>query len=399
LRALLYGLAVLLLWPSGASAQSAPLPPVDGAANPLAALNQEVKQVLADAQLPFTENQERAIALMMEERRRASEDLFGDLFDFSGGPTQGADEDRLRSAIDWMRGEFLKNLAGYLTAAQAAAWNAHLATRASADPTSSRQTASETQYVRINNNSFTAENNGYNAGGGATDVIPRGGGGAWHGNTEFLLKDDGLNARNAFAENKPPYQERQLGFEVSGPSIPGRMSTSFEFGQSNAENVGTIHATLPEGVFALGITRPRMNRGFEIENTYQLAPSHSIRVSIGRGTETSRDDGIGGFTLPERRSDAFYREWDTDIYAFSTLSSRSIHEARLSYTVGSGETIPFSEAIRINVLDAFNAGGAQNRSEETDRTIEFGNLFTRLASGSRSRRASRARTEWSARCR
>jgi len=378
LRALLSALAVLLLWPSGASAQAASLTPVEGAANPLATLNREVKQVLADAQVPFTENQERAIALMMEERRRASEDLFGDLFDFSGGPTEGADEDRLRSAIDWMRGEFLKNLAGYLTEAQAAAWNAHLATRGSAEPTSSRQTARETQYVRINNNSFTAENNGYNAGGGGTDVIPRGGGGAWHGNTEFLLKDDGLNARNAFADNEPPYQERQIAFEVSGPSIPGRMSTSFEFEQSNAENVGTIHATLPEGVFALGITRPRMNRGFEIENTYQLAPSHSIEISIGRGTETSRDDGIGGFTLPERRSDAFYREWDTDIYAFSTLSSRSIHEARLSYNVGSGETVPFSEAIRINVLDAFNIGGAQNRAEETDRTIEFGNLFTRL---------------------
>ncbi len=88
-RALLYALAVLLWWPSGASAQTASLTPGEGAANPLAALNQEVKQVLADAQVPFTENQERAIALMMEERRRASEDLFGDLLDFSGGPTEG----------------------------------------------------------------------------------------------------------------------------------------------------------------------------------------------------------------------------------------------------------------------------------------------------------------------
>ena len=41
-------------------------------ANPLAKLTDEVKQVLAEANLPFTEEQERAIVLMMEDRRQAS---------------------------------------------------------------------------------------------------------------------------------------------------------------------------------------------------------------------------------------------------------------------------------------------------------------------------------------
>jgi hypothetical protein len=373
--------ALLLTCANAGAGQEPQAPAEEGAANPLATLNEQVKQVLAGANVPFTQEQERAIALMMEERRRATEELFGDLFDFRAGPTEGEDEDRLRSAIDWMRAEFLKSLAEYLSDAQNAVWSGHqaaVAASAATDRTGTRGTSLETQYVRINNNSFTSENNGYDAGGGGTDVIPRGGAGAWHGNTEFLLKDDALNARNAFAGNKPPYQERQLGFDVSGPSIPGRLTTAAEFEQSNAENVGTIRATLPEGIFALGITRPRVSRGFEIENTYQLAAAHSIEVSVGRGSETSRDEGIGGFTLPERRSDSFYREWDTDVYAFSTLSSRSIHETRLSYNVSSGEVVPFSEAIRINVLDAFNSGGAQNRIEESNRTIEFGNLFTRL---------------------
>jgi hypothetical protein len=374
-------IALLMMAHAGSATAQEPAATAEGAANPLATLNDEVKQVLATAQVPFTDEQERDIALMMEERRRATEDLFGDLFDFSGGPTEGADEDRLRSAIDWMRAEFLKSLTGYLTEAQRLAWTRHQATiaaSAATDQTATRGTSVETQFVRINNNSFTSENNGYNAGGGGTDVIPRGGAGAWHGNTEFLLKDDALNARNAFAGNKPPYQERQINLDVSGPSIPGRLSTSLEFEQSNAENVGTIRATLPDGIFALGITRPRVYRGVELENTYQVAQAHSLRLSIGRAGETSRDDGIGGFTLPERRSSSSWREWDTDIYAFSALSSRSIHEARLSYNTSTATVTPFSEAIRINVLDAFNGGGAQNRTEETGRTIEFGNLFTRL---------------------
>src|SRR5207244_87726 len=94
-------------------------------ANPLAKLKDELKQVLAEANLPFTEEQERAIVLMMEDRRQASEDLFGDLMNFQAGPTRGDDADHLRSAIEWMEGEFLKRLQDYLTPEQLAAWVAY----------------------------------------------------------------------------------------------------------------------------------------------------------------------------------------------------------------------------------------------------------------------------------
>jgi hypothetical protein len=362
-----------------ADAQEPARTETDTAANPLAVLNDEVKQVLATAQLPFSPDQERAIALMMEERRRASEDLFGNLMDFRAGPTQGQEEDRLRSAIDWMRNEFLRNLGDYLTDAQRGVWSAHVAAQAAVREavTPRAQSSGQTQYVRINNNTFTAENSGYGAS-GSTDVIQRGGAGAWHGNAQFLLKDDVLNARNAFAGNKPPYQERRLNVDVSGPSIPGRLSTSISFQQTESENVGTVRATLPEGVFALGITRPNTYREFELSNTYQAADAHSIRTFLRRASETSRDQGIGDFTLPERRSDSFDDDWNVGVYPFSALSSASIHEARLQLNASDFETVPFSEAVRINVLDAFNGGGAQNYSRDSNRHVEFGNLYTRL---------------------
>ena len=348
-------------------------------ANPLAAINEEVKQVLATAGVPFSDEQERSIALMMEERRRASEELFGNLMDFSGGPTQGQEEDRLRSAIDWMRNEFLRNLADYLTESQNIAWSGHLAQRAATKPdeTAGPQRSQQTQYVRINNNAFTAENSGYGSG-SSTDVVQRGGAGAWHGNAQFLFKDDALNARNAFAGNKPPYQERRLSVDVSGPSIPGRLSSGIALQQSESENVGTIRATLPEGIFALGITRPNTYRNIQIRNTYQAADAHSIRTFVRRESETSKDQGIGGFSLPERRSDAYWSQWSAGVFPFSALSSRSIHEARFELNLARNETVPFSESVRVNVLDAFNGGGAQNRNEEANRRFGFGNMYTRL---------------------
>ena len=88
----------------------------------MAILKAQVDRVLVEARLPFSEEQDKAIILMMEDRRQASEELFGDLFDFSAGPTQGQDADRLRSAIDWLRNEFLTRLRTFLTPEQLTVW-------------------------------------------------------------------------------------------------------------------------------------------------------------------------------------------------------------------------------------------------------------------------------------
>src|SRR5687768_8175341 len=162
---------------------------------------------------------------MMEDRRKASEELFGNLTDFSAGPTQGQDEDRLRSAIGWMRNEFLAQLQNFLTPEQNTVWSRFLETPrqvADAEQTRDRQ---ETQYVRINNNAFTAEDDEYVRGGAGrgTEIIQRGGVGAFHGNAELKIKDEALNARNPLAHNKPPYQEHETSFDVGGPVIPRRL--------------------------------------------------------------------------------------------------------------------------------------------------------------------------------
>ena len=141
--------------------------------------------------------------LMMEDRRKASEGLFGDLMNFQAGPTQGQEADRLRSAIQWMETEFLRRLQDYLTADQFAAWSraresAIAAASGPREQTLARQ-QNQTQYVRINNNAFTGEDNGYRlfnrasdrVNTAATEVIQRGGVGAWHGNIEFFSKKGG----------------------------------------------------------------------------------------------------------------------------------------------------------------------------------------------------------------
>ena len=392
----------LLLIAAPVAAQESP-----GEENPLAELKADLTRVLADANLPFATEQDRAITLMMEDRLNASETLFGGLMDFRGGPTSGQEAERLQSAIGWLRTEFLSHVDDYLTPEQQTVWTGYRSTATASPTTGSIETPraqppQQTQYVRINNNRFTAEDDQFRGGQGTsqgnfnqnfnpnfnnfdrdrgnqgTEVIERGGAGAWHGTTQGLFKDDALNARNVFAANKPPYQERQINVDVGGPAIPGRLSTSLVMLYSLAQNVDTINATLPDGPFALGITRPTTNRSLETRNTLQLADAHSIGFNARYFTDDHRDEGIGGFTLRDRASRRNGANWNAQIRQFSALGTGSLFESRFIVFGNRTKIVPFSEAIRVDVSDTFNSGGAQNRYQDNNRTYEFGNLYTRL---------------------
>ena len=376
--------------------------------NPLAELKADLTRVLADANLPFAAEQDRAITLMMEDRLNASETLFGGLMDFRGGPTSGQEAERLQSAIGWLRNEFLSHVDEYLTPEQVTVWDSYksgpsTATTIGSIETPRAQPQQQTQYVRINNNRFTAEDDQFRGGQGTfqgnfnqnnfnpnfnnfdrdrgnqgTEVIERGGAGAWHGTTQGLFKDDALNARNVFAANKPPYQERQINVDVGGPTIPGRLSTNLVVQYSLAQNVDTINATLPDGPFALGITRPTTNRAVQTSNTLQLADAHSIGFNARYFTDDHKDEGIGGFTLRDRASHRNGTNWNAEVRQFSALGSGSLYETRFVVYGYRTKIVPFSDAIRVDVSDTFNSGGAQNRYEDDNRTYQFGNLFTHL---------------------
>ena len=140
----------------------------------------------------------------------------------------------------------------------------------------------------------------------------------------------------------------------------------------------TIRATLPDSIFALGITRPTTNRSVSVRNTYQIADAHSISVNLSYATDSRKNQGVVGFVLPERAYSYYGADTSLELRQFSSLSARSIFENNFTYTSSHNETTPNAQGMKINVIDAFNGGGAQNKSDNTARTYDFGNLFTHL---------------------
>src|SRR4029077_4695861 len=83
--------------------------------------------------------------------------------------------------------------------------------------------ASEIQEVRINNNPYSAEY--ARPGRGRIWIITKTGSSKYHGSVDFALRDFRLDARNAFAPERPVQRRRQLEANLSGPFLKGDKDT------------------------------------------------------------------------------------------------------------------------------------------------------------------------------
>jgi hypothetical protein len=351
--------------------------------NPLDKLRDQAKQVFLSAGVPFSEDQEQSIALMIEDRRQASEQLFGQLMDFQGGPVQGQQQDRAVAGIKWMHDEFKKRLREYLTEDQLPVWERYESgdgiralEELIRELTGGEAPKQQTQFIRIINNSFTSEYGWYSGQSVNTDVIQRAGIGAFHGNLEYQFKDEALNARNPFAHNKPPYQEREFNFNFNGPLIRNRLTANFSGNHNVRESVGTVHATTPEGPYDLGIVNPFNSRYFGGSLNYQFSDVHLFTIGTNYDSNTRKNQGVGGFNLPERAANGKGRWFNIYLAHTAVLSERTLYRTNVNTWSERNEYKPVAPAVSIEVLGAFSGGGASGNNEGYRRGHYLNNLFS-----------------------
>jgi hypothetical protein len=351
------------------------------ARNPVDELKEEVAQALSASNVPFTPDQEKQLALLIEEERQAAENLFGVTWDFSNGPPQGEQRDQAMAGIKWMYEELKKKLPAYMTDPQRSAWAKYEAKEEAIPSPEGGAQKGKIQQIRVTNNAFNVETaqaaggSGPTGGGAKTEVIERGGVGAFHGNFASTFQDEKLNARNPFANNKPPYYERTINGNISGPIIENRLSLNFTVNDNKQENVGTVKAEMPDGPFSLGVTRPTLNRSYDVRGLLQLTNTHSLNTGFQYATTDSRNENVGDFTLPERASETRTENHLIDLREIWVLSDRTVHDLHFNWHRDHSETNPFSNALAITVKDAFSGGGAQNKSRVDGNTYELSNLI------------------------
>src|SRR5437763_10778927 len=94
--------------------------------------------------------------------------------------------------------------------------------------------------VRINQNPFAAENDQPST---RTDILTKPGTDKFHAGSFFNFNDESLNSRNPFATNRPPFQIRYFGGNLSGPIISRNASLFLNLERQDIDDNELVKAT------------------------------------------------------------------------------------------------------------------------------------------------------------
>jgi Carboxypeptidase regulatory-like domain len=208
--------------------------------------------------------------------------------------------------------------------------------------------------IRINQNPFSAEY--ARPGAGRIEIITRPGNEQWRGSLGFGFSNSAFNARRANATTRPDLDQRRYTFTLSGPLIARKMSFFFNGENRTVNSENTINARTLDGPFIANAPSLIENRFFGLRTGYTINLKNTLNV--GFNYQRSRRESNGGdFTLPERGATSGATNQTLTISETYLISPRLIHEIRLRYQHEvSGQTAK-TQAVAINVPDAFNGGG------------------------------------------
>ncbi len=229
------------------------------------------------------------------------------------------------------------------------------------------------QQIIIDTNVFSAESAG---GGPRIQIITKPGTGPWSGNLNANFNDQYLNARSPLDINRPKKQQTMYTTSFGGPVIPGKLTLRVTARNLRIEQEGTsIVAVTPGGPINQGVFAPYKNENLNSNGQVFISQSNSLSFGVNYNSNWSLNQGIGGTTLPERALNFKGHNWNFQFSDRATINPRLTSEIRYFMFHNQNSLLPVTEAVQINVLDAFGSGGAQNRTRRRNTYYNFGNTI------------------------
>jgi hypothetical protein len=181
----------------------------------------------------------------------------------------------------------------------------------------------------------------------------------WRNRVNFGLRDERLNARNAYSGERASGQTRQYGWTISGPLVPNRTGISLTIDRSESFEQQAVRAARPDGVFATLVPQPSRRIGFTAEIEHALNPSQELRWELRMNNNDQRNQGVSEFDLPERAYSRDQGDGRLRAGYRATVRQRYVNDLRVQFGWRTSDTRSVSDQTSIRVLDAFTSGGAQ----------------------------------------
>lgn len=219
-------------------------------------------------------------------------------------------------------------------------------------------TASAIQEIRINNNPYTVEYPRWSR--RRIEVITKSSADAYHGTFNFLFRDYHLNARDAFATERPQEQRRILEGSLFGPVGKSR-STSFLFSAAREQEdlVAVVFAQGLQGPINENVPTPQVNTVASLRISHQLNENQALFVQYNFQDRWQNNIGVGGTTLAEAGAQSRFREDEFIFNHRAVLTPKLLSQFRILVGRYWSPTNSNLSAAKLVVTDAFTGGGAQ----------------------------------------
>jgi hypothetical protein len=231
------------------------------------------------------------------------------------------------------------------------------------------------QEIRINKDPYSSEFS--RPGRSRIEIITKKGAENIHGQLNLRVRNYLLDARNAFADERADQRRFAVEGHLVGPIGKGGRHSFVLSGEHDRDRQAkTIYATALEGTFQQAILAPEIET--EISGRWEYHPSYEQAFSLryGHKRESEKNNGVGGFSLPEVASDS--RESGHDVrWNYRKVfgpSSLLNWTGRIGQRNGSDWSL--NDSPRLIVQDAFTSGGAQRDSRNERLYVESAGVFS-----------------------
>lgn len=238
--------------------------------------------------------------------------------------------------------------------------------------------ASAIKEVKINQNPYSAEFS--RPGRGRIEIVTKAEADAYHGTLNFLLRDYHLDARNAFAQQRPPERRRIIEGEFTGPLGNGKKSSFLITANHEEQDLqAVVYANTPSGLFQSNVATPERQTEFTVGLNHEFSRKNTVSVRYEFTSDSRRNSGVGEFNLPE----AGYDESGLEHHIY--YNHRIVFSAKLvsDFSLRAGSHDNMSRSLnpgvrKIVVQDAYTGGGAQVDRHPTENHVQFTEVISWL---------------------
>ncbi len=199
------------------------------------------------------------------------------------------------------------------------------------------------------------------ASGGIVNVVTRSGTNNFEHRGFVYHRADSLDARNAFATGKAPFDRQQYGGFTGGPL---RRDRAFYFGSyegTRQDETAIVSTPVQKGEYPRPTKQHQAFGKFDL----QMTNAHALTVRVNEDRYDSKNSGVGGRSLVEYGSTSFYRNHDFYSSLTSVFGSSRLNELRVQYSRRPGGSRPNTPSGPELSFASSNQGKAYSDPQET----------------------------------